>query len=81
VIGTRTVIDDFRGEWAALSNFAPLPVVIYSHLEGVEVVFPTGEHAFNAAKTLDPAERAEILAAPSPGEADRPAGHAPAGLG
>lgn len=68
---TAQVIDDFRGEWAALSNFAPIPVTIFSRLEGREVVYPTGEHAFNAAKTVDPAERAAVLAAPSPGEAKR----------
>lgn len=68
---TETVIDDFRGEWEALSNFAPIPVTIYSRLEGREVTYPTGEHAFNAAKTVDPAERAAIVAASSPGEAKR----------
>ncbi|MFC4122068.1 NADAR family protein [Nonomuraea zeae] len=68
---TRQVIDDFRGEYEALSNFAPIPVAIYSTLEGREIVYSTGEHAFNAAKTTDPAERAAIAAAPSPGEAKR----------
>jgi ribA/ribD-fused uncharacterized protein len=65
------VIDRFSGEWEPLSNFARVPVTIYSSLEDREIMYPTAEHAFNAAKTLDPAERAAILAASTPGEAKR----------
>ncbi|MFB4275780.1 NADAR family protein [Nonomuraea sp. MTCD27] len=68
---TQRIISDFRGEWVALSNFAPIPVTIFSQLEGREVTYSTGEHAFNAAKTVNLAERAAILAAPTPGEAKR----------
>lgn len=69
--GHLPVIDDFRDAYQVFSNFARIPVAIYSHLEKCEITYPTGEHAFNAAKTLDPAERAAILAAPTPGEAKR----------
>lgn len=66
-----TVIDNFRGEYEALSNFARIPVAIYSSLEDREITYPTAEHAFNAAKSIDPVERAEILAALTPREAKR----------
>lgn len=55
----------FDGEFAFLSNFSPSPVF----LDGV--AFPTVEHAFQAAKTLDPAERDLVLAAVTPGRAKR----------
>src|SRR5919199_3797753 len=48
-----------------LSNFAESPV----DFEGA--VYPTVEHAFAAAKTLDPAERELIRLAPRPGDAKR----------
>jgi ribA/ribD-fused uncharacterized protein len=54
-------VDDFD----FLSNFHPSPV----RWEGV--LYPTVEHAFQAAKTDDPEERATILAAGSPGKAKR----------
>jgi ribA/ribD-fused uncharacterized protein len=47
--------------WA--SNFAPATVV-----EG-GLTFPTVEHAYQAAKTLDPAERARVQAAYAPARA------------
>ena len=53
------VIDNFRGDYADFSNF-PLRPVIYQGL-----VYPSKEHAFAAAKTLDPAERARIGQAPT----------------
>ncbi|HEY0696754.1 MAG TPA: NADAR domain-containing protein [Micromonospora sp.] len=62
---TPTVIDEFRGSWAFLSNFHPAPL----RWEGV--TYPTSEHAFNAGKTLDMGRREWIAAAPMPGEAKR----------
>lgn len=55
----------FQGERRFLSNFFPSPV----HLEGE--AYPTVEHAFQAAKTLDPAWRERIRQAPTPQEARR----------
>ncbi|HEX4622449.1 MAG TPA: NADAR family protein [Myxococcaceae bacterium] len=59
------MIDSFTGANRFLSNFHPARVVLYG------VVYPTVEHAFQAAKTLDPIERARVAAAPSPGAAKR----------
>jgi hypothetical protein len=56
-------IASFRGEHGWLSNFFRVDVV----LDGV--TYRSVEHAFQAAKTLDVAERAKVAAAPSPGEA------------
>jgi ribA/ribD-fused uncharacterized protein len=61
----RCVIEGFREQWAALSNFAP--VVVW--LEGRP--YPTVEHAYQAAKTVDVSERARIRLAPTPGKAKR----------
>lgn len=57
------MIDSFWGEHGFLSNFSPHAVVY----EGD--IYPTAEHAFQAAKTLDPAQRAQIRSAGSPGAA------------
>lgn len=54
------VIDRFAGPYAGLSNFAAHHVV----LDGVE--YPSREAAFNAYKTLDPAERELVRAAADP---------------
>lgn len=56
-------IEHFRGRYSFLSNFHPSPLV----WESVE--YPTAEHAFQAGKTLDPAQRRRVAAARSPGEA------------
>lgn len=56
-------IDSFRGEYRFLSNFEPSAVA----LDGWE--YPTVEHAYQAAKTLNLDERTEIRDAPSPGKA------------
>jgi len=56
----RPSISDFQGEYHFLSNFAPAPVM----LDGVE--FPTVEHAYQAAKTLEPSEREKIRGASTP---------------
>lgn len=57
------VVDSFTGPWAGLSNFSPTPVTIDA------VTYTTPEHAFNALKTLDPAEGAWVAEAPTPGQA------------
>lgn len=59
------MIDEFANEHAFLSNFHPSPVVMYGQ------IYPTVEHAFQAAKTLDMARREEIRLAPTPGRAKR----------
>ena len=58
-------IDKFDGENAFLSNFHPSPIRVQG------IWFPTVEHAFQAAKTLNPAERDEIARATTPGRAKR----------
>lgn len=60
------MIDKFDGEHGFLSNFFKPAKLVW---EGQE--YPTSEHAFQAAKTLDPAERAAIAALPTPGKAKR----------
>lgn len=59
------LIDRFAGPWAVLSNFAPATVT----LDGM--VYPTVEHAYCAAKTVDPTERERIRATTTPGKAKR----------
>lgn len=56
-------ITSFRGPHRFLSNFYPSVV----EFEGFE--YPTVEHAFQAAKTLDLDYRARVRTALSPGEA------------
>lgn len=63
--GLAGPINGFRGPYRWLSNFWPAPV----RLDGV--VYPTVEHAYQAAKTLDRAERALIARLTSPGAAKR----------
>ncbi|RIK69394.1 MAG: DUF1768 domain-containing protein [Planctomycetota bacterium] len=58
-------IESFRGEYRFLSNFYPAEVVF----EGI--TFPTCEHAYQAAKTLDSGERRSIAALATPSEAKR----------
>ncbi len=55
----------FAGDHDFLSNFSFSSV----HWEGVS--YPTVEHAFQAAKTLDPEERRRVRAASSPAGAKR----------
>jgi ribA/ribD-fused uncharacterized protein len=63
-LATRpAAIDSFQGEYRYLSNFWPAEVVF----EGM--TYPTAEHAYQAAKSLDPAERQRIAAAPTPAQA------------
>jgi ribA/ribD-fused uncharacterized protein len=60
-----TPIDRFAGPWAFLSNFYPAEAT----LDGI--VYPSVEHAFQAAKTYDAGIRAAIRAAATPGDAKR----------
>ena len=59
------MIDKFDGKYEFLSNFYPSKVTYCG------VIYPTVEHAFQAAKTLEFNERLEILNASSPGKAKR----------
>jgi len=66
--GTRATpgkVVEFQDEYRFLSNFWPAEVVF----EGL--TYPTVEHAYQAAKTMDPAERRRIAALATPSEAKR----------
>lgn len=58
-------INKFSGKYRFLSNFYPAEV----HYEGD--YYPTVEHAFQAAKTLDLRERRRIAGCGSPGDAKK----------
>ncbi|MCE7985531.1 MAG: NADAR family protein [Caldilinea sp. CFX5] len=58
-------ITSFHGDYDFLSNFA------YSPLTYEGETYPTVEHAFQAAKTFDPAEQQKVREASSPGSAKR----------
>jgi hypothetical protein len=60
-----TRITRFNGEHAFLSNFHPSVIVVDLH------AFPTVEHAYQAFKTLDPAQFTAIRDAHTPGQAKR----------
>jgi hypothetical protein len=60
-----TIIDKFDGKYRFLSNFWPVEL-FYD-----DVHFPSVEHAYQAAKTLDPDLRHKISQARTPGEAKR----------
>ena len=53
----------FTGEYAFLSNFYPHPVEVDGD------IYPTNEHAFQALKTDDPAEREKVRLAKTPASA------------
>lgn len=59
------VIDNFAGDYRFLSNFYPSPIRVG------RMLFATVEHAFQAAKTFDTAEKQQIADANSPGRAKR----------
>ena len=65
VLPHTPIIREFTGMYRFLSNFYPAEITF----EGV--VYPTVEHAYQAAKTRDPQERARIAAAGTPGIAKR----------
>jgi len=58
-------IERFTGQHSFLSNFHPVVV----ELDGM--TFPSVEHAFQAAKSLDPVDRARLARALTPGHAKR----------
>lgn len=58
-------IQGFEGRYKFLSNFYPCEV----HLDGIK--YPSVEHAYQAAKTLDSYQRKQILQAANPGYAKR----------
>lgn len=58
-------IREFRGEYRWLSNFWKTVLMF----DGM--IYPTSEHAYQAAKTLDKDERHRIANLPSPGDAKR----------
>ncbi|MFE7117652.1 NADAR family protein [Streptomyces sp. NPDC057654] len=57
----------FTGTLGFLSNFDETPFFVPRLRRQVA----SGEHAFNALKTLDPAEQNHVLGAPDPGESKR----------
>jgi len=59
------MIDDFRGEYSWLSNFHSVDIV----LDGK--VYPTTEHAFQAAKTYDKKDREKIRTCGRPSNAKK----------
>jgi hypothetical protein len=63
--GTPLKIAEFQGEYRFLSNFWPAEV----EFEGI--TYPSVEHAYQSAKTLDIDERKRIAALPTPVEAKR----------
>jgi len=63
------MITEFQGEYRFLSNFWPAKVT----LDGV--VYPTVEHAYQAAKCANRSDRTYILSAATPGEAKRRGRH------
>jgi ribA/ribD-fused uncharacterized protein len=59
------MISEFKGEHRYLSSFWPVRV------EYDGAIYPSVEHAYQAAKTLDPDERLSIRYARTPGQAKR----------
>lgn len=60
-----SLIREFKGAWSFLSNFYPTDV--YFELE----LYPSTEHAYQAAKSLDPQFRRIVQRAPSAAESRR----------
>ena len=61
------MIDQFKDEYAFLSNF--YPVMIYDFEN--EIIYPSVEHAFQANKTISIEVRKIIAMLPTPGKAKR----------
>lgn len=57
----------FTGKWKLIDNFAPCPVKIDLGLG--EMVYPTSEHAYAAAKAARPFDHRHIAQAADPGRA------------
>ena len=65
MLENRKVINEFKGKYRFLSNFWP------ASIEWLGQIYPTVEHAYQAAKTDDYTMNEWIRSAPSPGEAKR----------
>ena len=63
--GSIALIGMFRGKFSFLSNFHPAPTV----WDGI--LYPTAEHAYQAAKSYRMEDRQEILRAATPAEAKK----------
>lgn len=63
--GASTMIGEFQGEYRFLSNFWPAKTFYAGQM------YPTAEHAYQAAKTHDAAAAERIRLARTPGEAKR----------
>ncbi len=59
------IIQEFKGKYRFLSNFWPASVKLDN------TIYPSVEHAYQAAKTLDGEEREGICRARTPGRAKR----------
>jgi ribA/ribD-fused uncharacterized protein len=59
------IIGEFQGRYRFLSNFYPAEVELDN------IIYPTVEHAYQAAKTLSQISRAQIRLAGTPGQAKR----------
>lgn len=59
------MIDSFAGRYRFLSNFAPCKVTY----DGIE--YPSTEHAYQAAKTLDPSVRRQFRDCEKPNDAKK----------
>lgn len=55
-------ITEFRGRWSRLSNYAACTIWFDGH------IYPSVEHAYQAAKTLDESKRRTIRHLPSPNQ-------------
>lgn len=66
-----STVTQFIKQYRFLSNFWETPV----EFEGV--IYPSAEHAYQAAKTLEPEYRESILLTPTPGKAKRLGKHVP----
>lgn len=62
-------ITEFNGPWAWLSNFYPCDVILHDIFG--EERYPSVEHAYQAAKTTVPSQRATIQHTKKPGDAKR----------
>lgn len=63
-------ITAFQGEYRWLSNFWPARVTLCDDIRP-NLIYPTVEHAYQAAKSLDWVDRVQIQEAKSPGKAKR----------
>jgi ribA/ribD-fused uncharacterized protein len=68
------MISRFKGEYAFLSNFYPSPIKVTEKGGEPVIVYPTVEHAYQAAKTNDAKTKRLIAAKDTPGKAKRAGG-------